>query len=87
MKLRKVIGSNIRDRRTVLGLTQGDLGEYFGATGDRVSRIEMGRAGLDFSEVPQLAAALDLPDPFVLFEEDIFRQVPKVSHPKLENLD
>ncbi len=86
MKLRKIIGSNIRDRRSVLGLTQGDLAESFGSTADRVSRIEAGATGLDFSEVPGVAQALDLPNPLVLFEENIFRKVPS-AHPKLQWLD
>lgn len=83
---RRIIGANIRARRSVLGLTQDDLGAFIGASRQRVGCIESGDSPLDFSEVPSLAEGLQIPNPMILFEPDVFARVP-LAHPKLEGLD
>lgn len=54
----RAIAVLISARRKDLKITQAELGDASGITGDRIGRLERGEATLHFKEVPQLAAAL-----------------------------
>lgn len=72
---RKIIARNIRARRKVLDLTQGDLAEAIGVDKGRIGRIERGIASLDFEEIPPLCDLLGIEDHNILYQPDYFHKI------------
>lgn len=58
------VGGRVRLRRSLLGLSQTDLGQRLGVTYQQVQKYEAGRNGIAASRLWQLAEALDVPVSF-----------------------
>ena len=65
----KYIGENIHQYRTLLGLSQQQLGDYLGVTRELISLIEKGKRDISLSKLTKLANlfGVELED---LLEED-----------------
>ena len=72
---RKNIAHNLKVRRKMLEISQQGLGETIGRDRGWISAIESGTSGVDFDEVPAIAAALKIKNPLVLLEEQAFCEV------------
>src|SRR5258708_32010509 len=59
--IKESIGKRIRYSREKLGITQEQLAERLGKTRNTISSYESGTRLLSISELPQLAAALEVP--------------------------
>jgi transcriptional regulator with XRE-family HTH domain len=55
------LGTNLREARKRLGLTQEDVAERSGVQAGEVSRIEAGKRDPKVSTLEKLAAAVELP--------------------------
>lgn len=55
-----VVGSNIKTRRTQLGLTQNALAQALGVEIETISRYERGAVAPSFPQLEKLCAALDV---------------------------
>ena len=55
-----IVGSNVKRYREEAGYTQSYLGGCFGATSNRIKRIEGGMADLKLSTLSKLAAYLEV---------------------------
>ena len=55
------LGSNLREARTKLGLTQEDVAERSGVHATEVSRIEAGKRDPQVSTLLRLAKAVEVP--------------------------
>lgn len=58
------VGSRIRSRRTMLGMSQERLGEGLGITSQQVQKYEKGTNRVSASRLQQIAQILDVPIPF-----------------------
>jgi len=61
MKLRDRVSLRIKTIRKRRGLTQDQLAERIGRTGDAISQLERGRSLPSFETLERLALALDVP--------------------------
>ena len=62
------VGSRVRQRRTLLGLSQGKLGEAVGLTFQQIQKYERGANRIGASRMYALSRVLDVPVAF-FFEE------------------
>jgi transcriptional regulator with XRE-family HTH domain len=60
VRLAKSIGSRVREERTRVGLTQGELAERAGIHRENVNRMERGRHLPDLEVLVRVAAALEV---------------------------
>jgi transcriptional regulator with XRE-family HTH domain len=60
------LGSNLRDARKKLGLTQEEVAERSGVHPTEISRIEAGKRDPRVSTVKRLAAAVEVPPDHLL---------------------
>ncbi len=61
MSLREVFGSNCRQFRKAVGLTQSELAEKVDLSLDMVGRMERGAVAPSFDNIEKLAEALNIP--------------------------
>lgn len=61
MDIKKQIGMRIRKARETLGISQEELGFRIGKSQDAISDYETGRRGIQSSELPIFANALEVP--------------------------
>ena len=62
------VGQRIKLRRTLMGMTQGKLGEYIGLTFQQIQKYERGANRVSASKIWQLGNVLDVPVSY-FFEE------------------
>jgi len=67
------VGSRVRIRRTLLGLSQGKLGEAVGLTFQQIQKYERGANRISASRLYALSHVLDVPVPF--FFEDMTPEI------------
>lgn len=70
-KLREIVGTNIRLRRSELGLTQTAVAKACGVTHTQISYIENGKSDPSLALLAQLADALST-NPQALLSPEIF---------------
>jgi transcriptional regulator with XRE-family HTH domain len=58
------VGARVKLRRTLMGLSQGKLGEAIGLTFQQVQKYELGRNRISASMLHRIAEALDVPVSF-----------------------
>ncbi len=59
---RRIFGTNLREARSLRGISQLELAEKSGAAGrSHVARIESGQVNITFSTMVRLACAIDRP--------------------------
>src|SRR5689334_7151751 len=63
----RYVGARLRERRLALGLTQQQVAELIGATGQQVHKYETGESRISAGRLHTLACALDV-EPAYLFE-------------------
>jgi transcriptional regulator with XRE-family HTH domain len=68
------VGGRVRLRRTLLGLSQGKLGEAVGLTFQQIQKYERGANRISASRLHALSNVLDVPVPF--FFEDLPPDIP-----------
>jgi transcriptional regulator with XRE-family HTH domain len=69
--VRREIGTRVKTRRKMLGLTQTELAHALGhTTCQRINQIELGRRRLYAEELPRLCKALNCSISDVIFESD-----------------
>ena len=68
--LPKDVGARIKERRILNALTQEDLGELTGLSGESISRLEAGKHSPRPSTLRKLARALDVPVQYFTRPED-----------------
>lgn len=66
-------GSRLRQRRTLLGMSQGTLGERVGLTFQQIQKYERGTNRMGASRLYELAAVLDIPVSY-FFDEFVARE-------------
>ena len=69
MELAKIVGENLKTARKGKGLTQKEVAELMLMTQQQYSRFENGVYELNYSQIKQLCALLDM-TPDELFETD-----------------
>src|ERR1700685_4720215 len=70
------VGSRVRLRRNMLGLSQEKLGEALGLTFQQVQKYERGANRIGASRLHELSRVLDVPVQFFYDEEDPVRAAP-----------
>ncbi|QCO05908.1 helix-turn-helix domain-containing protein [Azospirillum argentinense] len=73
------VGGRLRLRRTLLGLSQTELGRRVGLTFQQIQKYEHGTNGIAASRLWQLAGVLDVPVSF--FFDDMPDTAPRASEP------
>ncbi|WP_448190881.1 helix-turn-helix domain-containing protein [Azospirillum sp. sgz301742] len=73
------VGGRLRLRRTLLGLSQTELGRRVGLTFQQIQKYEHGTNGVAASRLWQLADILDVPVSF--FFDDMPDSAPRASEP------
>nr|WP_109122169.1 helix-turn-helix transcriptional regulator [Azospirillum sp. TSO22-1] len=73
------VGGRLRLRRTLLGLSQTELGRRVGLTFQQIQKYEHGSNGIAASRLWQLADVLDVPVSF--FFDDMPDAAPRASEP------
>ncbi len=73
------VGSRVRMRRVMLGMTQEQLGDQLGITFQQVQKYEKGMNRIGASRLQQIAHILDVPVSF-FFEETRSVPMPGVAH-------
>ena len=73
------VGGRLRLRRTLLGLSQTELGQRVGLTFQQIQKYERGANGIAASRLWQLADVLDVPVSF--FFDDMPDVAPRASGP------
>ncbi len=73
------VGGRLRLRRTLLGLSQTELGRRVGLTFQQIQKYEHGANGIAASRLWQLADILDIPVSF--FFDDMPDAAPRASEP------
>lgn len=73
------VGARLRLRRTLLGLSQTELGRRVGLTFQQIQKYEHGTNGIAASRLWQLADILDVPVSF--FFDDMPGTAPRTSEP------
>ncbi len=73
------VGGRLRLRRTLLGLSQTELGRRVGLTFQQIQKYEHGTNGIAASRLWQLAEVLDVPVSF--FFDDMPDAAPRASEP------
>ncbi len=74
------VGARLRQRRTLLGMTQTSLGEAIGLTFQQMQKYERGRNRISASRLFYLSGVLDVPVPY--FFEDMPSEVAACSPAK-----
>ncbi len=73
------VGSRVRTRRTLLGLSQSQIGNALGLSFQQLQKYERGSNRISASKLYQLSVALDVPVPY--FFEDMPEELEKVQQP------
>ncbi|MEY4553493.1 MAG: Helix-turn-helix domain [Bacteroidota bacterium] len=60
MKVKEIIGRNIRRHRETLGVRQGALAQQLSITPSALSQIETGKTDISVDRIDQIAGALNL---------------------------
>jgi transcriptional regulator with XRE-family HTH domain len=60
MKVKEIIGRNIRRHREALGVRQGALAQQLSITPSALSQIETGKTDISVDRIDQIAGALNL---------------------------
>ena len=60
MKIKEIIGRNIRRHREALGIRQGALAQQLSITPSALSQIETGKTDISVDRIEQIAGALKL---------------------------
>jgi transcriptional regulator with XRE-family HTH domain len=60
MKVKEIIGRNIRRHREALGVRQGALAQQLSITPSALSQIETGKTDISVDRIDQIACALNL---------------------------
>jgi transcriptional regulator with XRE-family HTH domain len=60
MKVKEIIGRNIRRHRETLGVRQGTLAQQLSITPSALSQIETGKTDISVDRIEQIAGALNL---------------------------
>jgi transcriptional regulator with XRE-family HTH domain len=60
MKVKEIIGRNIRRHREALGVRQGALAQQLSITPSALSQIETGKTDISVDRIEQIAGALNL---------------------------
>ena len=60
MKVKEIIGRNIRRHREALGVRQGTLAQQLSITPSALSQIETGKTDISVDRIEQIAKALNL---------------------------
>ena len=60
MKVKEIIGRNIRRHRETLGVRQGTLAQQLSITPSALSQIETGKTDISVDRIDQIAGALNL---------------------------
>ena len=60
MKVKEIIGRNIRRHRVALGVRQGALAQQLSITPSALSQIETGKTDISVDRIEQIAGALNL---------------------------
>ncbi len=55
------VGESVRERRVYLGMSQGDLGEYFGLTFQQIQKYENGANRISASKLWTISHLFDVP--------------------------
>ena len=79
IEIDKHVGSRIRTRRTLLGLSQEKLGEALALTFQQVQKYENGSNRIGASRLYQISKVLDVPVPY--FYEDMPKGLGRPSLP------
>ncbi|MEA4838016.1 MAG: helix-turn-helix transcriptional regulator [Rhodospirillaceae bacterium] len=76
------VGARVRQRRTLLGMSQEKLGQAIGLTFQQVQKYERGGNRIGASRLFDLARALDVPVSYFFQDipEEVSRQSPRMLH-------
>jgi transcriptional regulator with XRE-family HTH domain len=77
------VGSRVRMRRVMLGMSQEKLGEALGLTFQQVQKYEKGTNRIGASRLQQISRILDVPPAFFFEGAPMVDSVPRVDTPQL----
>jgi len=69
--LSKIVGQNIRKRRSELNMTQTELADKLGITAGAISDIELGKRSPGIKTIAELSEALRIPPSYLLSAETV----------------
>ena len=69
--LSKIVGQNIRKRRSELNMTQTELADKLGITAGAISDIELGKRSPGIKTIAEFSEALRIPPSYLLSAETV----------------